>query len=455
MALKKDRWFLPTNTDNLKMIVAQGLITSPDGFSPNKYYRDELENYPGFIPLFKNVIPEKTLKLIVSEQDNMMACLIEIDLTKIPSATEKAAMSLLLLAPLPLSCIKQIIFKSIADKKSLENEQQLSSNFILAELKLHHSKTDQKLFTQEPELADTNNTLVKKEQNVLKVDYKKVYAFGGLLTNLFYFAKNGKISHQIYQNFLDKEQPDKRDMGCIYQYFYGEANDSDELQKMYNTLMDKIISSQNFKDDIVGLLESDIWGDKLKPRTQQLATSLREFENNDTTVSAKFEETKSPLEKLLFMMFYRQKSEALMQYQIDLFTEEDYVLFAMMFGVRDKFIKSAKLIREYQNLQNFISFKMAEYAHKNTANHIEFKPPPQPKTVWQMVGTKNKKVIEKLQLKDSVQTVIKGDFERKGTENIYSGFVEPKYEVIKDAYFKIISKKEIDTTLYNALSKLK
>lgn len=455
MALKKDRWFLPTNTDNLKMMVAQGLITSPDGFSPNKYYRDELENYPGFIPLFKNIIPEKTLKLIVSEQDNMMACLIEIDLIKIPSVKETLETPLLLLAPLPLSCIKQIIFKSIADKKSLENEQKLSSNFILAELKLHHSKTDQKLFTQEPELSDTNDTLVKNDENRLKVDYKKIYAFGGLLISLFYFAKNGEISQQTYQKNLDKEQPDDKHRACISHYFYGEVNDSDELQKMYNALMDTIISGKNFKDDMIDLLESKIWGDKLKSRTQELATNLREFENNNTTISAKFEAAKSPLEKLLFMMFYRQTGKELMQYQIDSFTEEDYVLFAMMFGVRDKFIKSAKFIREYANLQNFISFKMAEYAHKNRGSDIEFKAPPQPKTVWQMVGAKNKKVIEKLQLKDSVRTVIKGDFERKGVENIYSGFVEPKYELMQDAYFKTLAKKEIDTVLYNALTKLK
>ena len=126
MANKKNRWFLPTNADNLKMMVAQGLISSPDGFSPNKYYKDELENYPGFIPVFKNSIPKDTLELIISEQENMTACLIEIDLVKITQGSAKnqnyEAVDisinahddlLLLLAPLPLSCIKQIIFKSL------------------------------------------------------------------------------------------------------------------------------------------------------------------------------------------------------------------------------------------------------------------------------------------------------------------------------------------------------
>ena len=423
MANKKNRWFLPTNTDNLKMMVAQGLISSPDGFSPNRYYKDELENYPGFIPVFKNSIPKNTLDLIISEQENMTACLIEIDLTKITQGDAKnqnyevVEVSinahddlLLLLAPLPLSCIKQIIFKSVDDKLSLEAEQKLSSNFILSDLKTHYSKTDEKLFkaSNDKESVEffhkdrVDENEIESQVGLVKlVNYPRIYAFGGLLTSLFYFAKNGKLSNNIYQDFCTIDKADLADDKlCIHQYFNQIENDG-ILQTMYSKLLDRLISRENSKDDIIMLLEADDWGEKLKSRTQDLAQMLREFENNETTISEKFSKATTPLERLLLMLFHKESIESLIEYQLDMFTEDDYLLFSLIFGVRDKFIKTPKFIREYQNLQNFISSKMAEYAHSELNSGIKFKSISSPKTIWDILNTKNtaKKAGKKLEIK--------------------------------------------------------
>ena len=45
------KWFCATNTDNMRNIIAQGLITEPVGFT--KYYTDVLEINNGYIPLFR------------------------------------------------------------------------------------------------------------------------------------------------------------------------------------------------------------------------------------------------------------------------------------------------------------------------------------------------------------------------------------------------------------------
>ncbi|KAF3983933.1 MAG: hypothetical protein HFP81_04745 [Methylococcales symbiont of Hymedesmia sp. n. MRB-2018] len=467
MAKIKNRWFLPTNTDNLKMMVAQGLITSPDGFSPNKYYKDELENYPGYIPLFKNNIPQQTLDLVISEQDNMQVCLIEIDLTKITGSAKNQQNErvdinidtkedlLLLQAPLPLSCIKQIIFKSVDDKKSLDDEQNLSSNFILADLKTGFSTKDEKLFKVDNTLYDNKkNTTITTDK---AIDYPTTYALGGLLANLFYFAKNGQHSNNVYESFcnFDKERLDK-DKLCVYQYFYS-TDESNDLHTMYNKLLKKIVNGADFKNDVIVLLESDNWDERLKPRTQELAKMLRAFENNDTSISQKFTDAKKPLERLLLMLFHQENSENLSEYQLDFFKEEDYLLFALVFGARDKFIKSPKFIRECQDLQNFISFKMAEYAHLKSDSAIEFKRPNRVKTVWDILNTQKtgKKSVEKLAIKNCFQTVISGDYQHQGNKNIYKGFVDPKYEIVGDEYFKTMSKKNIDSTTYNDLAKLK
>ncbi len=469
---KNNKWFLPTNTDNLKMMVAQGLITSPDGFSPNKYYKDELENYPGYIPLFKNNIPDETLKLITSEQPNMIACLIEIDLKKIIGKAFNQTNQevdidinsnddlLLLLAPLPLSCVKQIIFKTKKDKESLEGEQKLNSNFILADLKLaNYSKQNEALLAIKP----NQEMLVEQKKQKTEippsktVDYKKTYAFGGLLINLFYFAKNGDLSNDIYTAFCTKDKAKlNKDILCIYNYF-NNSSDDNILQTMYSRLLEKAINGNNFRNDIVVLLEEDDWGEQTK-RTQELATMLRSFEDNTTTISEKFSNADKPLEKLLLMLFHRGDSEQLIEYQLDLFTEIDYLLFAIVFGVRDKFIKSTKFIREYHDLQNFISFKMAEYTHQNYQNGgLEFKNIVKPKTTWDILNHPKTRVkaVEKLELKHCVQTVISGDYQHLGNKNIYPGFVEPKYEIVANEYFKAIASKNIDTKTYDDLAKLK
>jgi len=46
------QWFLPTNTNNLSMILSQGLISEPTGCK--KYYKDILNKYPGYIPVIKS-----------------------------------------------------------------------------------------------------------------------------------------------------------------------------------------------------------------------------------------------------------------------------------------------------------------------------------------------------------------------------------------------------------------
>lgn len=465
---KQDRWFLPTNTDNLKMMVAQGLITSLDGFSPEKYYCDELKNYPGYIPLFKNTIPSKTLKLVVSEAKGMTACLIEINLTAIKNIEKTESAFLKLLAPLPLSCIKQIIFKSKKDKDNLENEQKVSSNFILAGLKLHYGKPGEKLFVTTDTLDGIDANIETKKLDMLdsvlppQVNYPKVYAFGGLLANLLYFTKNGKKSNELYKNFLsNKGEKIKTNILAVYRYFFADIqNSEDSLQTMYNALIDKSINHDDFKNNIIELLEGDTWDAKLKERTVELAQKLREFEGNDRPVSARFEQAKKPLERLLLMLFHKENTDGMWDYHLDLLSEEDYLLFALLFGIRDKFIKIPKSLRLYQELQNFISFKMAEFAHENHKNSgssdfLIFKKPKAPKTIYSLIEKINKKTLKELGLSFCINTIMEGDYQQKSGKAIYSRFIEPKYEIIEDKFFKTMSKKNIDDQQYNKLIKNK
>ena len=136
MAKKKNRWLFPTNTNNLRMILAQGLLTSPEGFK--KYYADALDFQPGWIPIYRNKIPRNALEKAVSERENLTPCIIEVKIhgiigigkTYLDGEWIDVQMDgldatpldfLYVLAPLPLSCFLKLLFKDNEDQKQFED----------------------------------------------------------------------------------------------------------------------------------------------------------------------------------------------------------------------------------------------------------------------------------------------------------------------------------------------
>ena len=453
MANKKNRWLLPTNTDNLRMMIAQGLISSPNGFK--KYYSDVLELFIGYIPLFKNRIQPDILRSVISETEGLTQCILEFDLSLIKGlgktidgndlvdiALENVGSEtidmLIILAPIPISCISKVIFKTNADKKDFEDDAELYSNVPLNELKLHYSKTDQKLFERKADITDCPIDKLKSiDLEIVKdIDYNKVYAYGGMLTNLFYFAKNGIISNDAFLSCSsEKKVATEHDFSLINNYFYN-SEESKDSNSLYEGITDIAIRHNNFKEEIIEFLESD-------SKTLNMANKLKSFEAiSDKPVSEEFKEAKTLLGKVLLMLFHRENTEALMEYNLDIFIEEDYLTFAAIFGIRDKFIKVPKFLREFEGLQNFISVKMANYAHKALNSQIKFKELKQPLTIMEMLKNDRFKeyFAKELKIENCFQTVIvKSDYRVIKGKPVFEGIIMPKFEILEEKYFKFIS----------------
>jgi len=450
----KNRWFMPTNTDNLRMIIAQGLISGPDGFK--KYYSDVLELFPGYVPLFRNRIQPDILNSVTSEVDGLTPCILEFDLKKIEGVVKTVNSGqvvdvplkevdqensdlLLLSAPLPLYCISKVIFNSNADMKAFENDAKLYSNVPISRLKLHYTKTDQKLFEAKPEITDYPIDKYKSmELNTINdIDYNTVYAFGGMLANLFYYAKNGKMSNELFSSCcLNKKVSDGGDLSNMVNYFYSGSKDIENSNHLYHSIVDIIIKSQDVKEEIIYFLESD-------PKTVKIAEKLKTFEAiSDKPVSQEFSEAKTLLGKVLLMLFHRENTEALMEYNLDIFTETDYLAFATIFGIRDKFIKVPKFLREFDGLQDFISVKMANYVHEMFNSQIKFKEQKQPLTIFDMLKNDRFKayLAKELKIEDCFETIIpKSDYRVVKGKPIFEGIVMPKFEILEEKYFKYVS----------------
>jgi hypothetical protein len=473
---KKARWLFPTNTNNLRMILAQGLLTSPEGFS--KYYQDILVDYDGYLPLFNHQVSTSSLEKAVNEAEHLVPCLLEFDLSKLSGQvngltngeTKEVDLSVLdgdieqvlIPLPLPLECISKIILKTKDDKDEFQKDVDIRSNVILNKIKPSITKKLFETTDTDTLLEPSNIQLTKIEVTKNKPNYPATYAYGGMLALLFYYAKNGALSHGFFDDFSQSVTPQANDPKeqaipqFIHGYFYGDIDETRSGNKILKGIVSACIEPDNFKNLLINFLRNDDWDEKAGKRSNELADKLDDYTSNSSrSTSEWFESAKSEIEKVLLMLFTREDSASLIDFNNSKinFTEREHLLFAIFFGIRDSFIKVPAFIREYNGLQAYISNQMASYAHEKMGSKITFKAINPPKTVWQFVDKNlSKSNTNQLGLKSCVRTIMpKVDFENKGGKNIYTGYHEPTYERVDEEYFKVISIKQVTNTDYNKL----
>ncbi len=485
---KKTRWLFPTNTNNFRMILAQGLITAPEGFS--KYYQDVLSDYEGFLPLFKNKVPEDLIAKATSEADHLDPCLLELDVSGLSGQVDVFTKgmyiskplddlgvdsddieNILIPLPLPLGCIKKVILKNKASIKTFKDDIKIRANTVLADIKLQSTVADSKLFVVSkkdslPLQANSNfgtgDSAYLPEKQSIKPDYSSAYAYGGILALLFYNAKNGKESHDFFEWFsgcesiLETDSQKKTIHRLVYDFFYGGIDESKPVNKMVAGIIECCLKKEDFKDSILDFLKDNSWGQELSDRKEMLAGTLQEYATNDSlSVSDRFNRAKTDIEKILLMLFTREDADSFIDYRNNKleFSEYEYLLFSLFFGIKSGFTKVPQMIRRYNKLQTYISYKMAAYIHAKMDSSISFKSIKPPSTVWQFVGSNiSKYIVKLLGLEHCVQTIMpRANFKHEKGKNVYEGYLEPKYEIITDKYFKELCNKKISDVLYNKI----
>jgi hypothetical protein len=144
-------WLLATNHLNLLHMLAAGMAMGTAGFA-GKHYRDPSSGLSGMIPIFRDGVPEAALQQAVSEQKYLRPCIAEIDLTglggpvhlisrngevysgALPLDSDSKAGALLVSAPLPMTLVKRLVFRSPADRKEFEASARNFANIDLADL---------------------------------------------------------------------------------------------------------------------------------------------------------------------------------------------------------------------------------------------------------------------------------------------------------------------------------
>lgn len=516
------RWLLPTNTANLGAMIAQGLLTDQQGF--RKYYNDILSENTGYIPVIcenekQGMIPD-ALEKAISEDSELTQCILEINLKHIKIGkvytengdsvdisdilnwdSEKPCPNKLLIpAPLPLTCITEVLFKTKKEKEEFcHDTKTIYRNIPLNSIKLGPlTKKNVSIFSStdrtgssdllgNPNDSDIDSlstsvivsdetdphSVVTENSTRTPMNYLKTYSLGGLFGALFYYTKNGKLTTDAFHEFCNSNRANNieiYDYPLIHNYFYPPdtpLSSTSAINMMFNKVLDVIVNSNNkdCKDSIIELLRSDMLtgDDEFKERSNKLADDLVTFyrttsNKNASEIFTESQKTnrKSSIKLLLLMLFYREDVEALTEVDLGIFVEEDYILFAMLFGARDKFTGLPKFLREYDGLQVYISNLMAQYAHNFAQTGITFKNVKAPPTIIDMLKPSKLEFISQisklLDAQDCFISVMPNvDFTNIKCKITYSGIVLPKIVRDESKFFTKMSSFKIDNKLYNKI----
>ena len=147
---------LVTNHLNLLYMLAAGLVMPPAGFG-DKYYRDTLGSFPGWIPLFIGRVPAAAIASSTSEAGHLRPAIVEISLAGLsgrvlacgpdlrelhfPDQLAGGERLLLVPAPLPSSRIEAVLFRSREDRSACEADAKDFGNVPLGDVRRRVAKT--------------------------------------------------------------------------------------------------------------------------------------------------------------------------------------------------------------------------------------------------------------------------------------------------------------------------
>ncbi len=413
--MSKQQWFLPTNTENLAIFLSSGLITCSRGFNNESYLKDVMADNPsGYIPFFSKDNLKDAIDKALVEDENLVCCIIELDLSQMLainiyaevdcSSGEEGNSYYLTLsksdvevgeqhkkiqvpAPLPIQCIKKIIFKSTLIKneiiKSVEEFGVYPGKFFSSNASLFKAGKDttRQIF-KEPN-SDSEGLSAPPENNI---NYDKIFSLGGMLVLMFYQTKNGRKSVSYFKdvcNLSELTAHDHKELELINNYFNDLNIEDEEYGQLYFDLLSILSqdkgSISEIKYEILSYLDLAENFIELQTFVKQTAKILRSIEERNlgkspeeyfTKLMATYNSTKEnkKIFMLLVMYFFRDKTETMLRFYHKDFQEIDYVLFSMFFGVGCRYIGLPSHVKNIKGLNFYVSNRMAEFHHKVSGN---------------------------------------------------------------------------------------
>ena len=403
---------LVTNHLNLMYMLAAGLVLPPAGFG-DKYFHDTLGEYPGWIPLFIDKVPREAIESSIREAAHLKPVIVEFRLTglsgpalafgdqgfreiRLPGAVDNTAQTLLVPAPLPISRVVSIVFHTPEHKRMCEAEAKEFSNVPLGDYRCRTSKPLFAKATQAPWPSGAG----PEQRNV---PLQAPFALGGVMAMLSIFANLGELATGACRVAFDPEigTPSTLEEHPILALLGKWIRDGEikaglpptakamtsrnDLQNGFQATLfwnlvqrmvdwraaGEVSNIENMLIDYLAAASTD-----LDPR---LPTGLGNLHDtlvsltglSDATANELFERHDTPLAHAMILLFLRRDCADLLDYQSENLSEPDWLVAAILFGVRDGWLKLPLPFREGRQLADAVSHRMARLSHRLAQSGVD------------------------------------------------------------------------------------
>ena len=403
---------LATNHLNLMYMLAAGLVMPPAGFG-DKYYRDTLGSFPGWIPLFVDRVPGEAIASSTREAAHLRPVVVEIRLTglsgpvlalgrglrelRFPDGLDGSERSILVPAPLPASWIEAVVFRSQEDRRACEADAKDVGNVPLQDVTRRVAKT---LFTR---VADAPWPPAPGPA-ARPAPLHAPLAAGGVMAMLLLTGNRGELAVRSCRHAFDPEEealPPVDDpiltglrawmragaapgatavggKGASTTDPSGVGNASRDL--LFWGAVDRLVA---WKEAGAAGSAEDVVLDYLDAASTTLDARLRTGAGKlrDTLVSLRglagvtagelFDRHATPLARAMILFFLRRDCADLLDFDNDRLHEADRLAAAVLFGVRDGWLGLPLRLRAVPGLPAAVSHRMARMAQRLAGSGLD------------------------------------------------------------------------------------
>lgn len=484
-------WLFATNHQNMAYMLSAGMLMSPAGFG-GKHYADPSIDFPGWIPLFRKVVPEAAITSSVSEIKGLRPCVSKIDITQIkgevllvtssgefrkislPADIEGDVTALLLPAPLPTTMVEHLSFFSEDDRKEFlrvaKADPTIDGSHISDGVLAPFSQTSQLTW---PPRDQAHAIHGKSDKSPVRGQ-----AIGGMLTMLYHLTNHSNLCCSAYRIVAGEgNELDDNAIGCD-----PILKELPNWLKTGHASTDAPISARLFWGSVQALVDARLSSPYLKPidavveylkkeraeeqdiKTQEhLSSLIKRIDNANGLAKGSITEqlgSAGSLTKTLMLLCIRERSEELLEFPgLDrLVKEHELALAAILFGIREGgWRKLPPELRCPDNLSDFALYRMCEIEHEE--GKLDFvSPPSRPRPLRELYsGNSNLQppektacmvaLLRKYGWSDCVLTHIEfvsgASWESRsgpdGLKIVAQGDIQPSYEVDQDRLLKRFS----------------
>lgn len=401
-------WYLVTNQLNLMFMFAAGLVTGPKGFG-RKYYLDPLSIAPGWVPLFRDLIPAGALAQATAEAKHLEVVAATVDLSALrgpvqaidnegqlkvllwPDEESGDERMLFVPAPLPAGWVKDILLPS---KEASVAFREQAADYANVSIAAYKQQVKARLFQSGAGSAWPPAGPVPSGRDQPLHQISAVGAVQALVVGL---GNRGTALIKAARRLADPgdtgaEHGDDPLLQAVVQWARGATpTDADEVQaRILGRLLAAVVRAKAEADDVTGtgcapdtrqaVLDTldDECQHLVEPKWQEALTRLTHdlkglLGLGDATLSELLKRHTRPFSRGLILFFLRDHSDELLVLveKQGLLTDQDLVVAAALYGARDGWMGLPQALKDYPGLSAATTHRMAVMAQQAQGSELD------------------------------------------------------------------------------------